>query len=61
MGLVGYTVKLEQWEEEDRQLAAAGIPNTYDAYPENHSKNWLRARSMHVQNLQEWQGRGSMM
>jgi hypothetical protein len=32
MGPVGYTVKLEQWEEEDRQLAAAGIPNPYDAY-----------------------------
>jgi hypothetical protein len=31
--------------EEDRQLAAAGIPNTYDAYPDDHSKNWLRARS----------------
>jgi hypothetical protein len=26
MGPAGYTVKLEQWEEEDRQLAAAGIP-----------------------------------
>jgi hypothetical protein len=38
-------VKLEQWEEEDRQLAAAGIPNPYDAYPDDHSKNWLRARS----------------
>jgi hypothetical protein len=38
-------VKLEQWEEEDRQLAAAGIPNPYDAYPDDRSKNWLRARS----------------
>jgi hypothetical protein len=45
MGQAGYTVKLEQWEEEDRQLAAAGIPNPYDAYPDDHSKNWLRARS----------------
>jgi hypothetical protein len=45
MGLAGYTVKLEQWEEEDRQLAAAGIPNPYDAYPDDGSKNWLRARS----------------
>jgi hypothetical protein len=45
MGSAGYTVKLEQWEEEDRRLAAAGIPNPYDAYPDNHSKNWLRARS----------------
>jgi hypothetical protein len=89
MGPAGYTVKLEQWEEEDRQLAAAGIPNPNDAYPDDHSKNWLRARSklvikdhvavivfttkrqknwlwtsrrrMHVQNLQEWQGRRSMM
>jgi hypothetical protein len=26
MGPAGYTVKLEQWEEEDRQLAAVGIP-----------------------------------
>jgi hypothetical protein len=45
IGLAGYTVKLEQWEEEDRQLTAAGIPNPYDAYPDDHSKNWLRARS----------------
>jgi hypothetical protein len=45
MGLAGYTVILEQWEEEDRQLAAAGIPNPYDAYPDDRSKNWLRARS----------------
>jgi hypothetical protein len=27
MGPAGYTVKLEQWEEEDRKLAATGIPN----------------------------------
>jgi hypothetical protein len=45
MGPAGYTVKLEQWEEEDRQLAAAGIPNPYDAYPDDRSKNCLRARS----------------
>jgi hypothetical protein len=41
MGPAGYTVKLEQWEEEDRQLAAAGIPNPYDANPDDRSKNWL--------------------
>jgi hypothetical protein len=45
MGPAGCTVKLEQWEEEDRQLAAAGIPNPYEAYPDNRPKNWLRARS----------------
>jgi hypothetical protein len=45
MGPIGYTVKLEQWVEEDRQLDAAGIPNPYDAYPDDRSKNWLRARS----------------
>jgi hypothetical protein len=45
MGPASYTVKLEQWEEEDRQLAAAAIPNPYDAYPDDHSKNWIRARS----------------
>jgi hypothetical protein len=45
MGPAGYTVKQEQWEEEDRQLAIAGIPNPYDAYPEDRSKNWLRVRS----------------
>jgi hypothetical protein len=45
MGPAGYTVKLEQWEEEDTQLTAAGIPNSYDAYPDDRSKNWLRARS----------------
>jgi hypothetical protein len=38
-------VKLEQWDEEDKQLAAAGVPNPYDAYPDDRSKNWLRARS----------------
>jgi hypothetical protein len=45
MGPAGYIVKLEQWEEEDRQLAAASIPNPYDTYPDDRSKNWLRARS----------------
>jgi hypothetical protein len=45
IGPAGYTVKLEQWEEEDRQLVAAGIPNPYDAYPDDRSKNWIRARS----------------
>jgi hypothetical protein len=44
MGPAGYTVKLEQWEEEERQLAAAGIPNPYEAYRDDRSKNWLRAR-----------------
>jgi hypothetical protein len=85
MGLASYTLKLEKWEEEDRQLAAAGIPNPYDTYPDDRSNNWLRARNRlvikdrvalivfnkeaeklavdikDVQNLQEWQGRGSMM
>jgi hypothetical protein len=45
MGPASYTAKLEQWEKVDRQLAAAGIPNPYDAYPDDRSKNWLRARS----------------
>jgi hypothetical protein len=36
---------LEQWDEVDKQLVAAGIPNPYDAYPDDRSKNWLRARS----------------
>jgi hypothetical protein len=45
MSPASYTVKLEQWEEEDRQLAAASIPNPYDAYPDDRSKNCLRARS----------------
>jgi hypothetical protein len=45
MGPAGYTEKLEQWEEEDRQLAAAGVPNAYDAYPDDRSWNWLRALS----------------
>jgi hypothetical protein len=38
-------MKLEQCEEEGTQLAAARIPNPYDAYSDNRSKNWLRARS----------------
>jgi hypothetical protein len=41
MGPADYTVKLEQWEEEDRKLAAAGITNPYDAYPDDRSNNWL--------------------
>jgi hypothetical protein len=45
MGSTGYTVKLEQWQEEDRQLAVAGIPNPYDTYTDDRSKNWLRARN----------------
>jgi hypothetical protein len=45
MGPAGYTVKLEQWEEDNRQLAAAGIPNPYHAWPDDRSKNWRRARS----------------
>jgi hypothetical protein len=45
MGPASYTVKLEQWEEEDMQLVIAGIPNPYDAYLDDRSKNWLRARS----------------
>jgi hypothetical protein len=45
MGPACYTVKLEQWEEEDRQLATAGIPNLYDAYPDDRFRNWLRGRS----------------
>jgi hypothetical protein len=90
MGPAGYTVKLEQLEEEDRQLAADGIPNPYDANPDDRSKNCLRSRSkrvikdhvvvivfnttkrkknwlrtsrrrLHVQNLQEWLGKGTMM
>jgi hypothetical protein len=31
--------------KEDRQLAAVGIPNPYDAYPDDRTKNWIRARS----------------
>jgi extradiol dioxygenase family protein len=45
MGPAGYIVKLEQWEEEDRQLAAAGIHNPYDAYPDDRSKNGLQERN----------------
>jgi hypothetical protein len=45
MGPAGYTVKLELWAEEGRQLAAAGIPKPYDSYPSDCSRNWLRARS----------------
>jgi hypothetical protein len=35
MGPIGYTMKLEQWAEEDKQLDAAGIPNPCDAYPDD--------------------------
>jgi hypothetical protein len=43
-------MKLEQWEKEYRQLATDGIPNPYDAYLDDRSKNWLRARSKLVIN-----------
>jgi hypothetical protein len=52
MGPAGYTVKLEQWEEEDRQLATAGIPNPYDTYPDDRFKNWLRAKSNKIVKLE---------
>jgi hypothetical protein len=26
-------------------ISSAGIPNPYDAYPDDRSKNWLRAKS----------------
>jgi hypothetical protein len=45
IGPAGYTVKLEQWEEKDKQLAVDGIPNPYDAYPDDRSKKWLQPRS----------------
>jgi hypothetical protein len=45
MGPACYIVKLEQWEEEDRKLAAAGIPNPYAACHGDRSKNWLQERS----------------
>jgi hypothetical protein len=45
MGPTVYTVKLEQCEEEDRQLVVAGFPNPHDAYLDDRSKNWLQARS----------------
>jgi hypothetical protein len=38
-------MKLEQWEEENRQLTSVGIPNPYDAYPNYRSKNWLQSSS----------------
>jgi hypothetical protein len=49
MGPTGYTVKQEQWEEEDRQLAAAGISNPYDAYPVTF---WKFLRD--VSNMKMW-------
>jgi hypothetical protein len=41
MGPTSYNVKLDQWEEEDGQLATAWIPNPYDAYPDDRYMNWL--------------------
>jgi len=45
MGPCGYEGMQAQWDEEDRKLAALGIPNPYEEYPEGRTRNWLRARS----------------
>ena len=35
----------EKCEQEDRELAMAGISNPWDKYPPSRPWNWLRARS----------------
>ena len=45
MGPCGYEGMQAQWDEEDAKLAALGIPNPYEEYPEGRTRNWLRARS----------------
>ena len=39
----GYAGMAEKWEQEDRELAVAGISNPWDNYPPGHPRNWLRA------------------
>lgn len=41
----GYDRKFSQWEKEDLEMAAQGIPNPWIQYPEGRPRNWLRARS----------------
>jgi hypothetical protein len=45
MGLTGYEGMQAQWDEEDSQLTALGIPHPYEAFPEGRPMSWLRARS----------------
>ena len=35
----------EKWEQEDMELAVAGISNHWDKYPPGRPRNWLHARS----------------
>jgi hypothetical protein len=43
LGTRGYAGKLAQWDQEDRNLADAGIANPWDQFP-GRSRNFMRAR-----------------
>jgi len=45
LGTGGYAGMAQKWEQEDRELASAGITNPWDTFPLGRSRNWLRARS----------------
>ena len=45
LGIGGYAGMAEKWEQEDRELAVAGINNPWNKYPPGSPRNWLCARS----------------
>ena len=45
LGTGGYAGMAEKCEQEDRELAMAGISNPWDKYPPSRPRNWLRAWS----------------
>jgi hypothetical protein len=43
LGIAGYEGKAIKWEQEDRELAAQGLSNPWDQFPNGRPRNWLRA------------------
>jgi len=60
LGTGGYAGKAAQWEQEDRELGAEGIPSPWDQFP-GRSRNFMRARGKLVISEGEAFGRARMM
>ena len=45
LGTGGYEGKATKWEQEDKELAAQGISNSWDQFPSGHPRNWMCAWS----------------
>jgi hypothetical protein len=60
LGTGGYAGKSAQWEQEDRELAVAGIANPWYQFP-GRSRNFMRARGKLVISEGEAFGRARMM